>query len=1140
MKRILLLIMPLWVGIIPLHIVAQERVYTLLDWKFKDASQELKLNMSEYKLDFNHPLPYTDMQKEWKVAAELKCGTLGTEQVFVCKEGKATHLLGKNSLFGDISLGYDNMHRQFFVEVIDKNEQPHRLCAGPTVTTGQWYRVSATSHYDAKKDESVLELNVDGTSDMLRYPGKALRHNASLWVLGHGFPSGFPNSLQVREGAIRNLEISGAPLPRVAGQNPLFTDRFTADPAFTVIGNTVYAYVGEDCAGPGGWFNMPRWLCYSSTDMKHWTAHGPVLKAADFPYASPGGSWAGQVVERDGKFYYYVTLDYKNKPEHAIDVAVSDSPTGPFTPARIDGTPLITDDMTPDSHRGNADIDPTVLIDDDGTPWMAWGNGDCYMVRLKKNMIELDGEVKKVPMRNYSEGPWLFKRGNLYYNVYASDAPGVQSEQMAYSTAEQMEGPWTYRGFVSTSANHGFTIHPSVIQFKGKWYYIYHDGSYQLEGAPGGDCRRSVCAENLYFNTDGTMQFVPLTQEGLSEKNDLLSTLRSVEGRLQDKKSQQPTPLKQWCTTQITGGDWLLLEQKDMEFVSSLSADRLLYFFRQRVGLPQPEGCFPYGGWESTDLRGHTLGHYLTTLSLFYFQSGDTEAKKTVDYIVGVLREVQMKGGSGYVSAFGEEMLNRMETDGSGWAPYYTLHKILQGLLDAHRYTGNEMALTIASEMGDYIYLRTTRLQDKELWRHNMDVQEVGGFAEALLNLYQETKHEQHLKAGQFFQQTDKLLPSAGGHDILDDKRTPNFHHANSTIPQFIAAEREYEISGDKTLLLAAVNFWKHVTLHRTYCNGSTGYHEHWNLPPDHIGEELDGQAGETCCTNNLIKLSNDLFRITRQPQYAEYVERATLNHIMGSINPENANFMYFHTQLPGSFKTYGKNTDVFWCCTGTGMENHVRYGQSVFFSDADTLYVSQFFPAQLNWTDKKMIVEQTGDLTHDTFIRIRITKGSGRAVLKIRIPSWCKGFKATCAKQDLHYETRDGYCIISGSWKQGDVISVHLPMHLRLEHLPSQPHIVALYYGPFALAADMGTEGITEDRVNVTDNYFGGYPSYMQPADPIPALTGSRTNLDWIRKTEGKLEFSTPATSDGNSVRFVPLYKTFGIRFTDYMKLND
>lgn len=182
-----------------------------------------------------------------------------------------------------------------------------------------------------------------------------------------------------------------------------------------------------------------------------------------------------------------------------------------------EGTPLITDDMTPDSHRPNADIDPTVMIDDDGTPWIAWGNGDCYMAKLKPNMIELDSEVKKVPMRNFSEGPWLFKRKKLYYMVYAADAPGVQPEQMAYSTAENIEGPWTYRGFISTSANHGFTIHPSVIEFKGKWYYIYHDGSYNLNGAPGGDCRRRVCAEYLYFNSDGTIRFIPLTQEGLSK-----------------------------------------------------------------------------------------------------------------------------------------------------------------------------------------------------------------------------------------------------------------------------------------------------------------------------------------------------------------------------------------------------------------------------------------------------------------------------------------------------------------------------------------------------------------------------------------------------------------------------------------------
>lgn len=501
-----------------LHSSLAQAQYTLADWKGLTADTVLALNVSEYKLDYNHPLPYLDMQKEWTVKAELKCGTLGTEQVFVCKEGKASHLIGKNSLNGDISVGYDNTAGRFFVEALDKNENPHRLWAGPKVETGRWYQVCAKAQYNDVIDESEVELMVDGKSERLSYPGKALRHNASLWVIGHGFPGGFPNALQVRGGAIRNLEISGEPLPRVDGQNPLFTDHFTADPAFTVVGDTVYAYVGEDYANPGGWFNMPHWLCYSSTDMKHWTAHGPVLKSDDFPYATAGGAWAAQMVEKDGKYYFYVTLDRKDKHEHTIDVAVSDSPTGPFIPARKDGTPLITDGMTPDSHRRNADIDPTVLIDDDGTPWMAWGNGDCYMVKLKKNMIELDGEVKKVPLRNYSEGPWLFKRGKLYYNVYASDAPGVQPEQIAYSTAESIEGPWTYRGFVSTSANHGFTIHPSVIQFKGQWYYIYHDGSYNLDGAPGGDCRRSVCAEYMHFNADDTIQFVPLTQEGISDE----------------------------------------------------------------------------------------------------------------------------------------------------------------------------------------------------------------------------------------------------------------------------------------------------------------------------------------------------------------------------------------------------------------------------------------------------------------------------------------------------------------------------------------------------------------------------------------------------------------------------------------------
>lgn len=459
---------------------------------------------------------YGDFRQDFDIELTLKCNTWGTEQVFLCKEGR------RGEMFADLSVGFDPMWQKIFVEVKQEDGELLRIAAGDKVAMGQWYQVKVQAAYDEKRNTTELTLSVKGkdhavAENKVSYKGPALVYNVTPWTIGRGFPGGFPNSLQVRDGDLKGVKISGSGFAHRQGQNPLFTDCFTADPACTVVGDTIYAYVGEDKASPGGWFSMPHWLCYSSTDMVNWKAHGPVLKAADFPNASPGGAWAAQVVKNGGKYYFYVTLDVKGTGKHMIDVAVGDSPLGPFKPARKDGTPLITDDMTVDSHRANADIDPTVLIDDDGTPWMAWGNGDCYMVRLKKNMIELDGEIRKVPLRNYSEGPWLFKRKGLYYNVYAADAPGVQPEQIAYSTAPSIEGPWTYGGLLTGPAKFGFTIHPSVNEFKGKWYFFYHDGSYMLDGKPGGDCRRHVCVEYLKFNKDGSIQPITLTEKGIAK-----------------------------------------------------------------------------------------------------------------------------------------------------------------------------------------------------------------------------------------------------------------------------------------------------------------------------------------------------------------------------------------------------------------------------------------------------------------------------------------------------------------------------------------------------------------------------------------------------------------------------------------------
>jgi len=480
----------------------------------KTNTRSLVLKNGEYVVTFDRPLAYYDLQKNWTIEASLKCNLPGTEQVYLCKEG------AKGQLAGDVSIGFDNMDKKYFVEVMCADGVPRRIAAGEEVEAGKWYDVRAKADYNSENGHTQLRFEVKpsgyanfGRYSSISFNGSAMRSNAGMWVIGRGFPGGFPNSLQVIDGAIDEVKISGEALPRIAGQNPLFTDFFTADPAVTVIGNTVYAYVGQDKATVGGWFNMPDWLCYSTTDMKNWTAHGPVLAAKDFVNANNGSAWAAQVVEKGNKYYYYVTLDNKNG--HFITVAVSDNPTGPFKEA-IPGKPLITDAMTTDSHRPNADIDPTVFIDTDGTPWMAWGNGDCYIVKLKSNMVEIDGPITKVPFRNYSEGPWLFKRGELYYNIYAADAPGVQAEQIGYSTAKKITGPWTYGGLITGSAKHGFTIHPSVIEFKGQWYFFYHDGAYALNGTPGGDCRRQVCVEYLYFNPDGSIKPITLTTEGVS------------------------------------------------------------------------------------------------------------------------------------------------------------------------------------------------------------------------------------------------------------------------------------------------------------------------------------------------------------------------------------------------------------------------------------------------------------------------------------------------------------------------------------------------------------------------------------------------------------------------------------------------
>lgn len=302
-----------------------------------------------------------------------------------------------------------------------------------------------------------------------------------------------------------------APKP---GENPILRDVFTADPAPLVYKDKVYLYVGHDEAKEGQMFNMNDWRCYSSSDMKNWTAHGSIINVRDFKWATKD-AWASQVVARNGKFYFYAAVQ-EGAPANAkaIGVAVSDSPTGPFVDAR--GSALISDKTTP-GPNGWDDIDPTVLVDDDGTAWLAWGNPNCYLAKLKPNMTELDGPIQRIEVPNYTEGPWLHKRGGTYYLTYAAFAHQGMSEKLCYATAPRVTGPWTYQGILTEQAKNSYTIHPGIVEFKKQWYLFYHNATLTLPtGESGALGRRSVCAEYLYYNPDGTIKPIAHTLAGLS------------------------------------------------------------------------------------------------------------------------------------------------------------------------------------------------------------------------------------------------------------------------------------------------------------------------------------------------------------------------------------------------------------------------------------------------------------------------------------------------------------------------------------------------------------------------------------------------------------------------------------------------
>ncbi len=285
--------------------------------------------------------------------------------------------------------------------------------------------------------------------------------------------------------------------------NPVITHKFTADPAALVVNDTLWVFTGEDAGPNQKGYKMKNWCVFSTTDLKNWTEYPVPLKVEDFAWDKVGSAYAGHVIERNGKYYWYVSTN-----RYGIGVAVSDHPEGPYQDAL--SKPLLTNDDCFDSDHFWACIDPAIFIDDDGQAWIFWGNGQCYYAKLKENMIEIDGEVKRINFDGFefTEAPWIHKRKGKYYLTYASGFP----EKITYAMADHIEGPYEYKGILNEIAGNSNTNHQAVIEFKGDWYFIYHNGALQNGGS---GYSRSVCIDRLEFGKKGTIKRVVMTTEGI-------------------------------------------------------------------------------------------------------------------------------------------------------------------------------------------------------------------------------------------------------------------------------------------------------------------------------------------------------------------------------------------------------------------------------------------------------------------------------------------------------------------------------------------------------------------------------------------------------------------------------------------------
>ncbi len=582
--------------------------------------------------------------------------------------------------------------------------------------------------------------------------------------------------------------------------------------------------------------------------------------------------------------------------------------------------------------------------------------------------------------------------------------------------------------------------------------------------------------------------------------------------------------------------------EKEIAYLKGFDSDKLVAGFREVNNMrPKAE---KYKGWEVTEIRGHSLGHYMTAVAQAVAQTGDEELRQKLAYIVSELSDSQLK--SGYLSAFPETLFDNVENKKPAWVPWYTMDKIIAGLTASYTLAGIDMALDVVKKLGDWVYDRTSKWS-KEIQDTVLAV-EYGGMNEALYDLYKVTKSEKHEKAAHMFDELYLFEQLEKGNDILNGK------HANTTIPKFLGSLYRYVALGyredDEFYFRAAERFWEIVNENHTYI---TGGNSEW----EHFGESriLDGERTncncETCNTYNMLKLSRELFKITGDKRYADFYENTFMNAIMSSQNPETGMTMYFQPMATGFFKVYSTPFDSFWCCTGTGMENFTKCNDSVYFHDEDTIYVNQYISSEIDWKSKNVKLVQKSSIPDTTTSVFTVEEAAENVKIAFRIPDWAVGDVEIKISSNGNTEVNiankvskdieGGYFVVEAV--KGMEITLDIKMKVEAYPLPDNTNCIGLKYGPIVLSAGLGTQDMEESKTGV-DVTIATCNISMKDFITINDAKDDADIKNWIAnieqnivKEEGKLEFKLVGT-DRDDLVFGPHYKKYKERYGIYWNM--